>query len=84
MTIAEQVVMLIVSAVCVAWDVLIVYQVWRGETFAFSSQTYEQPRTRLRDAEPAAFWTAIGVQAIFPNGIMLYLLYFLSTSMGWL
>ena len=84
MTVAEQVVMLLVTAVCVAWDVLIIYQIWRGETFAFSSQQWEQPRTRSRAMEPVAFWTAIGLQAIFPNGAILYLLVFLSTSMGWL
>lgn len=84
MTVAEQVVMFIVVALSIAWDVLIVYQIWRGETFAFSSQTYEQPRTRSRTTEPVAFWTAIGLQAIFPNGAILYLLFFLATSMGWL
>ena len=82
MTTTEAVVLVIVLIVCLLWDVLIVYQIWRGETFAFSSQKYEQPRGRLRDTEPTAFWTAIGMQLIFPNGVILYLLYWLSTLAG--
>ena len=79
MTTAEAVVLAIVLVVCLIWDALIVRQIWRGETAAFSSQKYEQPRTRLRSAEPVAFWLAIGLQLIFPNGAILYLLYWLST-----
>ena len=79
MTSAEAVVLVIVAIVCLLWDVLIVYQIWRGETFAFSAQKYEQPRTRRRKTEPVAFWVSIGMQLIFPNGALLYLLYFLTT-----
>ena len=84
MTTAELIVMVIVLVVCLVWDALLVYQIRRGETFAFSSQTYEQPRTRSRKTEPTAFWVAIGMQALVANLVILYLLYFLSTSMGWL
>ena len=79
MTTSEAVVLVIVVIVCVIWDALIVRQIWRGETAAFSSQKYEQPRTRLRKTEPVAFWVSIGMQSIFPNGAILYLLYWLST-----
>jgi hypothetical protein len=79
MTSTEAVVLVIVAIVCVLWDALIVYQIWRGETFAFSSQKYEQPRTRVRKTEPGAFWVSMGMQLIFPNGVILYLLYWLST-----
>ncbi len=79
MTTSEAVVLVIVLIVCVIWDALIVYQIWRCETFAFSAQKYEQPRSRLRKTEPAAFWLSMGVQSIFPNGAILYLLYWLST-----
>ena len=79
MTALEAVVLVIVVIVCVFWDSLIVYQIWRGETFAFSSQKYEPPRTRIRKTEPGPFWTAIVLQLIFPNGAILYLLYWLST-----
>ena len=79
MTALEAVVLVIVVIVCVFWDSLIVYQIWRGKTFAFSSQKYEPPRTRIRKTEPGAFWTAIVLQLIFPNGAILYLLYWLST-----
>ena len=76
MTTTEAVVLVIVAIVCVLWDALIVYQIWRGETFAFSAQKYEQPRTRIRKTEPGAFWVSIGIQLIFPNGVILYLLWF--------
>jgi len=79
MTTSEAVVLVIVVIVCVIWDVLIVRQILRGETAAFSAQKYEQPRSRLRKTEPTAFWVSIGMQSIFPNGVMLYLLYWLST-----
>ena len=79
MTTSEAIVLVIVVIVCVIWDALIVYQIWRGETFAFSAEKYEQPRTRLRKTEPVAFWVSIGIQLIFPNGAILYLLYWLST-----
>jgi hypothetical protein len=79
MTTSEAVVSVIVVIVCVLWDALIVRQIWRGETAAFSSQTYEQPRGRSRKTEPVAFWVAIGMQLIFPNGAILYILYWLST-----
>ena len=76
MTSTEAVVLVIVVIVCVFLDALIVYQIWRGETFAFSAQKYEQPRSRHRKTEPGAFWTSIGMQLIFPNGAILYLLWF--------
>jgi hypothetical protein len=79
MTTSEAVVLGIVVFVCVIWDALILRQIWRGETAAFSAQKYEQPRTRLRKTEPLAFWASIGMQLIFPNGAILYLLYWLST-----
>ncbi len=79
MTTSEAVVLVIVVIVCVVWDALIVYQIWRGETTAFSAATYEQQRSRLRKTEPVAFWVAIGIQLIFPNGAILYILYWLST-----
>lgn len=79
MTTSEAVVLVIVLIVCLIWDALIVRQIWRGETAAFSSERYEQPRTRLRKTEPVAFWLAIGQQLIFPNGAILYLLYWLWT-----
>ncbi len=79
MTTSEAVVVVIVLVVCVLWDVLIVRQIWRGETTAFSSQKYEQPRGRSRKTEPVAFWVAIGLQLIFPNLAIAYLLYWLST-----
>ena len=84
MTAAEQIVMVIVLVVCFAWDGLLIYQVRRGETFAFSAQDYEVPHGRSRKTEPTAFWLALGMQALAANGVILYLLYFLSTSMGWL
>ena len=82
MTTAEGVVLVIVLVVCLVWDALLIYQIRRGETFAFSSQTYEQPRGRSRKTEPTPFWRAIGMQALVANGAILYLLYFLSTSMA--
>jgi hypothetical protein len=82
MTAAEQIVMVIVLVVCLVWDALLIYQIRRGETFAFSSQTYEVPRGRSRKAEPTAFWLAIGMQALVANAVILYLLYFLFTSMA--
>ena len=79
MTSSEAVVLVIVLIVCVLWDVLIVRQIWRGETAAFSSEKYEQPRGRSRKTEPVAFWVGIGLQAIFPNLAIAYLLYWIST-----
>ena len=79
MTTSEAVVLVIVVIVCVIWDALIVRQILRGETAAFSAEKYERPRGRLRKTEPVAFWVAIGMQLIFPNGVILYLLYWLST-----
>jgi len=76
MTTTEAVVLVIVMLVCIFWDILIVRQILRGETASFSAQKYEQPRTRSRKTEPVAFWTSIGMQAIFPNGAILYLLWF--------
>ncbi|MDO8752291.1 MAG: hypothetical protein Q7J80_00230 [Anaerolineales bacterium] len=76
MTSAEAVVAVIVVIISLLWDALIVRQILRGETISFSSQTWEQQRTRNRKTEPTAFWTAIGLQAIFPNLAILYLLYF--------
>jgi hypothetical protein len=82
MTAAEQIVMVIVLVVCLVWDALLIYQIRRGETFTFSSQTYEAPRGRSRKTEPTPFWLAIGMQALVANAVILYLLYFLSTSMA--
>ena len=79
MTTSEAVVMVIVLIVCVIWDLLIVRQIWRGETAAFSAEKYEQSRSRLRKTEPVAFWVSIGMQLIFPNGAILYILYWLSS-----
>ena len=79
MTTSEAVVTGIVVIVCVLWDALIVRQIWRGETAAFSAEKYEQQRSRSRKTEPVAFWVAIGLQLIFPNGAILYILYWLST-----
>ena len=77
MTTSEAVVLVSVVIVCVILVALIVYQIWRGETFAFSAEKYEQQRSRLRKTEPGAFWLSIGVQFIFPNGAILYLLFWL-------
>lgn len=82
MTTTEAVILVIVLIVCVFLDVLIVRQILRGETAAFSAQKYEQPRTRVRKTEPVAFWTSIGMQAIFPNGAILYLLWFWLSTIG--
>jgi len=79
MTTAEAIVLVIVVIVCLIWDALIIRQIWRGETAAFSAEKYEQPRGRLRKTEPVAFWVSIGMQAIFPNGAILYLVYWLSS-----
>ena len=79
MTSAEAIVLVIVVIVCITWDALIVRQILRGETAAFSAEKYERPRGRLRKTEPVAFWLSIGMQLIFPNGVILYLLYWLST-----
>ena len=79
MTTSEKVVTIIVVIVCLIWDALIVRQIWRGETAAFSAEKYEQPRGRSRKTEPVAFWVSIGMQIIFPNGAILYILYWLST-----
>jgi len=79
MTTSEKVVTIIVVIVCLIWDALIVRQIWRGETAAFSAEKYEQQRSRLRKTEPVAFWVSIGMQLIFPNGAILYILYWLST-----
>jgi ABC-type Fe3+ transport system permease subunit len=79
MTTSEAVVLVIVVIVCVIWDVLILRQILRGETAAFSAEKYERPRGRHRKTEPVAFWLSIGMQLIFPNGALLYILYWLST-----
>lgn len=79
MTTSEAVVTLIVLIVCVVLDALIIRQILRGETAAFSAQKYEAPRGRSRKTEPTAFWVSIAMQAIFPNGAILYILYWLST-----
>ena len=84
MTSSEMIVSIIVVFVCLIWDALIILQIWRGKTFAFSSQKWEPPRSRLRSTEPGAFWLAIGMQLIFPNGAILYLLYFWLSTTGWL
>lgn len=76
----EAVVLVIVALVAVVWDLLIVYQIRRGRTFAFSSQKWEAPESRSRATAPRAFWTAIGIQLIFPNAALLYLAWFALTS----
>ena len=76
MTSAEAVVLVIVLIICLLWDGWIVRQILRGETLSFSQNKWEPPRRRIRKTEPGAFWVYIGVQLIFPNGIILYLLYF--------
>ena len=80
MTTEEAVVLGIVAIVCVAWDALIVYQIRRGATFAFSSQKWEAPEQRSRTTNPRAFWTAIGIQAIVPNAALIYLATFALSS----
>lgn len=82
MTPTEAVVLVVVAIVCVVLDVLIAYQIRRGETFAFSSQKWEEPQRRVRKTAPRAFWLAIGIQAIVPNGVLLYLLWFAISSMS--
>jgi len=76
----EAVVLVIVAIVAIVWDLLIVYQIRRGETFAFSSQKWEAPRGRNRRTEPRPFWVLIAMQAIFPNLALLYLLWFATSS----
>lgn len=78
----EAIVLAIVLIVAVVWDVLIAYQIKRGETFAFSAQKWEAPSTRSRSANPRAFWLLIGMQAIFPNAAIIYLLTFVLASAG--
>ena len=82
MTTAEAIFSVIVIVISLLWDALIVYQIWRGETFAFSPQKWEPPPPRSRKTEPGAFWTAIVLQAIFPNGAILYLLFFAISSLS--
>jgi len=79
MTSSETVVVVVVLIVCVLWDVLIARQILRGETAAFSAEKYEQQRSRSRKTEPVAFWVAIGLQLIFPNLAIAYILYWMST-----
>jgi hypothetical protein len=76
----EAVVLVIVAIVAIVRDLLIVYQIRRGETFAFSSQKWEAPRGRRRETEPRPFWTLIAMQAIFPNAALFYLLWFATSS----
>ncbi len=76
MTTSEAVVLVIVMIVCLVWDAFIVRQILRGETAAFSAQTWEQQRTRSRKSEPTAFWVVIGMQLMVANGVILYLLWF--------
>jgi hypothetical protein len=76
----EAIVLAIVAIVAIIWDVLIVVQIRRGATFAFSSQKWEPPRRRVRETEPRAFWVAILLQAIFPNAALLYLAWFALSS----
>jgi hypothetical protein len=76
----ETVVLAIVLAIAVVWDLLIAYQVRRGSTFAFSSQKWEAPFQRVRSTEPTAFWLAIAIQAVFPNAAIAYLLWFALSS----
>ncbi len=80
MTTEEAIVLAIVASVMVIWDVLIAYQVRRGETFAFAAQKWEPPRRRIRAAEPRAFWVGIGLQALVANLVLGYLLWFALSS----
>lgn len=75
-TTVELLVLIIGVIVCVVWDILIAYQVRRGQTFAFSSQKWEAPERRTRATAPRAFWLAIGMQLIVPNAVIIYLLWF--------
>lgn len=81
MTSTEAVVLVIVAIVCVLIDVLIVYQIRRGESFAFSSQKWEEPQRRSRTETPRAFWLVIGMQAFAANSVLLYLLWFALSTM---
>ena len=79
MTTTEAVVLVIVVIVCLILDALILRQILRGETAAFSSQKWEAPRGRSRKTEPTAFWVSIGIQLIGANVALVYILYWLST-----
>lgn len=79
MTTSEAIVLVIVIIVCVILDALILRQILRGETAAFSSQKWEAPRGRIRKTEPVAFWVSIGIQLIGANIALVYILYWLST-----
>lgn len=68
--------LIIVLVVSVVWDILIAVQIKTGSTFPFSSQKWEPPRRRVRAVEPRQFWTAIGLQLVFPNAAIAYLLWF--------
>ncbi len=81
MTSTEAIVLVIVAIVCVVIDALIVYQIRRGESFAFSSQKWEAPQRRSRTTTPRAFWLVIGMQALVANGVLLYLLWFALSTM---
>lgn len=83
MTAIEAVVLVIVVIVCVFWDALIVYQIWRGETVPVSSGSrLELPRRISRKTAPVMFWLVIGVQLIVANGAILYLLVFAFSSLS--
>jgi hypothetical protein len=76
----EAAVLVIVMAVAIIWEILIVYQIRRGATFAFSSQKWEPPLRRERATDPRGFWAGIGLQMIFPTAAILYLLWFALSS----
>ena len=76
----EVVVLVIVMAIAIIWEILIVYQIRRGSTFAFSSQKWEPPMRRVRATDPRGFWVGIGLQLIFPTAAILYLLWFALSS----
>ena len=76
----EAIVLVVVATLMVVWDVLIVYQVRRGETFPFAGQKWEAPRRRIRATEPRAFWVGIGLQVFFANLVLGYLVWFALSS----
>ena len=76
MTSEEAIVLVIVAVVMVIWDVLIAYQIRRGETFAFASQKWESPARRGRATDPRGFWVGIGLQVLAANLVLGYLLWF--------
>ena len=60
---------------------IVVYEILSGKTFSNRTDS-SYTRSYSRKTEPGAFWTASVLQLIFPNGAILYLLYWLSTVAG--